>query len=159
MPNGQCQEKGKVETGLKALKTGEYENRVATTMAREEQLSTTVFHTVTWYQPNQVAPLEKLQVPDFFSGSRKSKTPELYVKYRDYMVGLYRECPRKYLTFTTIRRCLAGDVNGLMKIYRFLERYGLINYNNNPLYSETLHGLPEHSHEVFSRVNGQLDYN
>ena len=40
--------------------------------------------------------------------------------------------PQIYLSFTTVRRHLSGDVSALMRIHRFLELHGLINFNVDP---------------------------
>ena len=37
--------------------------------------------------------------------------------------------PTVYLSATTCRRHLSGDVNGIMRIHAFLEKWGLINYS------------------------------
>ena len=40
--------------------------------------------------------------------------------------------PRSYLTATTCRRNLAGDVCAILRIHSFLEHWGLINFNVDP---------------------------
>ena len=65
------------------------------------------------------------------------------------MVGLYQQCPRKYMSFTVVRRNLAGDVNGLIKIYKQLQKWGLINYSCNPIYN--------HKSQYDSNSNSQLE--
>jgi SWI/SNF related-matrix-associated actin-dependent regulator of chromatin subfamily C len=44
------------------------------------------------------------------------------------MIHLYRLNPSVYLSATTCRRHLSGDVNGIMRVQAFLEKWGLINY-------------------------------
>jgi hypothetical protein len=45
------------------------------------------------------------------------------------MLHLYRLNPTVYLSATTCRRHLSGDVNGIMRVHAFLEKHGLINYS------------------------------
>ena len=45
------------------------------------------------------------------------------------MIHLYRMNPSVYLSATTCRRHLSGDVNGIMRVHAFLEKQGLINYS------------------------------
>ena len=45
------------------------------------------------------------------------------------MIHLYRMNPTVYLSATTCRRHLSGDVNGIMRVHAFLEKWGLINYS------------------------------
>jgi hypothetical protein len=67
-------------------------------------------------------------LPEFFSGKNRSKTPQIYKDYRDFMINTYRLNPSEYLTVTACRRNLAGDVGAIMRVHAFLEQWGLINY-------------------------------
>lgn len=67
-------------------------------------------------------------MPEFFSGRNRSKTPQVYKDYRDFMVNAYRLNPHEYLTVTACRRNLAGDVCAIVRVHSFLEQWGLINY-------------------------------
>lgn len=80
-----------------------------------------------WFSLDSVHPLETQALPEFFSGNQRSKTPELYRKYRHFMVLTYRLNPYEYLTVSACRRVLAGDVCALMRIHAFLDYWGLIN--------------------------------
>ena len=48
------------------------------------------------------------------------------------MIDLYQTDPQIYLSFTTVRRHLSGDVSALMRIHRFLDLHGLINFKLDP---------------------------
>lgn len=93
-----------------------------------------------WFDMNTVHAIEKKLFPDFFppktasEESSKSvyKTPEVYKNMRDFMINSYRINPIEYLTITAIRRNLAGDVASIIRIHRFLEKWGLINYQIDP---------------------------
>ncbi|KAK9884258.1 hypothetical protein WA026_005207 [Henosepilachna vigintioctopunctata] len=82
----------------------------------------------TWFDYDSVNELEKRSLPEFFNSCNKSKTPEVYVAYRNFMIDTYRLNPMEYLTSTACRRTLAGDVCAIMRIHAFLEQWGLINY-------------------------------
>ncbi|PWN27763.1 hypothetical protein BDZ90DRAFT_232157 [Jaminaea rosea] len=86
----------------------------------------------TWFSFNAISPLERRSLPEFFNGRNRSKTPEIYKDYRDFMVNTYRLNPSEYLTFTACRRNLAGDVCSIMRVHGFLEQWGLINYQIDP---------------------------
>lgn len=62
------------------------------------------------------------------SDKNKSKTPEIYLAYRNFMIDTYRLNPTEYMTSTAARRNLAGDVCAIMRVHAFLEQWGLINY-------------------------------
>lgn len=86
----------------------------------------------TWFSFNTISPLERRSLPEFFNGRNRSKTPEIYKEYRDFMINTYRLNPSEYLTCTACRRNLAGDVCSIMRVHGFLEQWGLINYQIDP---------------------------
>lgn len=81
-----------------------------------------------WFDMKKVHAIEKESLPEFFTNANPSKTPALYVKYRNFLVNAYRLNPNDYLTVTAARRSLVGDVGAVMRLHRFLSRWGLINY-------------------------------
>ncbi|CAD5122760.1 DgyrCDS11168 [Dimorphilus gyrociliatus] len=81
-----------------------------------------------WFDYSSIHSIERRGLPEFFNGKNKSKTPEIYVAYRNFMIDTYRLNPREYLTFTACRRNLAGDVCCIMRVHAFLEQWGLVNY-------------------------------
>lgn len=86
-----------------------------------------------WFNPdtfeNEIQEIEETSLPEFFNGRYPSKTPQVYKEYRNFMVHLYRMNPTVYLSATTCRRHLSGDVNGIIRVHAFLEKWGLINYS------------------------------
>lgn len=54
-----------------------------------------------WFSLDDVHQLEKDSLPEFFSGKYPSKSPQVYVEYRNFMVQLYRQNPIAYLTATS----------------------------------------------------------
>lgn len=81
-----------------------------------------------WFDYNSIHAIEKRALPEFFNGKNKSKTPEIYLAYRNFMIDTYRLNPTEYITSTASRRNLAGDVCAIMRVHAFLEQWGLINY-------------------------------
>ena len=81
-----------------------------------------------WFQFATINPVERRSLPEFFSNRNRSKTPQIYKDYRDFMINTYRLNPTEYLTVTACRRNLAGDVCAIMRVHAFLEQWGLINY-------------------------------
>uniref|UniRef100_A0A8B9V1P9 SWI/SNF related, matrix associated, actin dependent regulator of chromatin subfamily c member 2 n=1 Tax=Anas zonorhyncha TaxID=75864 RepID=A0A8B9V1P9_9AVES len=68
-----------------------------------------------WFDYNSVHAIERRALPEFFNGKNKSKTPEIYLAYRNFMIDTYRLNPQEYLTSTACRRNLAGDVCAIMR--------------------------------------------
>nr|NVI75805.1 moira [Cucujiformia] len=95
---------------------------------------------------NSIHEIEKRALPEFFNGRNKSKTPEIYLAYRNFMMDTYRLNPTEYITSTACRRNLAGDVCAIMRVHAFLEQWGLINYQVDTDSRPTPMGPPPTSH-------------
>lgn len=85
-----------------------------------------------WFKMKKIHRIEKESLPEFFSARHSSKSPKIYISYRNFMINAYRLNPNEYLTLTSCRRNLVGDVGTLMRVHRFLNKWGLINYQVNP---------------------------
>ena len=85
-----------------------------------------------WFDVNAIHEIEMQELPEFFCGKYPSKTPQVYREYRNFMIKLYRENPVAYLSATTCRRHLAGDVCAIIRVHAFLEHWGLINFTVDP---------------------------
>lgn len=85
-----------------------------------------------WFRLDAIHDVEKRSLPEFFSNRFASKTPSVYKTYRDFMIDTWRQSPKTYLTATSIRRHLAGDVCAVLRVHAFLEHWGLINFGVQP---------------------------
>jgi len=99
-----------------------------------------------WFDYNAIHSIEKRHLPEFFNGKNRSKSPEIYLSYRNFMIDTYRLNPTEYLTSTACRRNLAGDVCCIMRTHAFLEQWGLINYQVDMEARPTAMGPPPTSH-------------
>ena len=81
-----------------------------------------------WFSISTINDIEKTQLPEFFNSKNKSKSPQIYMQYRNFMVNTYRLNPHEYLTVTACRRNLCGDVCAIIRVHQVLEQWGLINY-------------------------------
>ncbi|XP_026089507.1 histone H2A deubiquitinase MYSM1 [Carassius auratus] len=79
---------------------------------------------------NTITDEEKHAIPEFFEG-RLSKTPERYLKIRNYILDQWGRSRPKYLNKTSVRPGLknCGDVNCIGRIHTYLELIGAINFN------------------------------
>ena len=104
-----------------------------------------------WFDYNSIHAIEKRALPEFFNGRNKSKTPEIFMAYRNFMIDTYRLNPTEYITSTSCRRNLAGDVCSITRVHAFLEQWGLINYQVDVDCRSSSIGPPSTSHfHVFS---------
>merc|ERR1719273_2756074 len=99
-----------------------------------------------WFDYNSIHAIEKRHLPEYFNAKNRSKTPEIYLSYRNFMIDTYRLNPTEYLTSTACRRNLAGDVCAIMRVHAFLEQWGLINYQVEMDSRPTAMGPPPTSH-------------
>lgn len=99
-----------------------------------------------WFDYTSIHAVERRALPEFFNGKNVSKTPEVYIAYRNFMIDTYRLNPTEYLTVTACRRNLAGDVCAIMRVHAFLEQWGLVNYQVDSDSRPTPMGPPSTSH-------------
>ncbi|XP_069837419.1 deubiquitinase MYSM1 isoform X2 [Dendropsophus ebraccatus] len=72
---------------------------------------------------------EKQAISEFFEG-RQAKTPERYLRIRNYILDQWKNCRPNYLNKTSVRPGLknCGDVNCIGRIHTYLELIGAINF-------------------------------
>ena len=99
-----------------------------------------------WFDYNAIHSIEKRAMPEFFNGGNESKSPEVFISYRNFMIDTYRLNPIEYLSATACRRNLAGDVCSILRCHAFLEQWGLINYQVDNDARPTPIGPPPTSH-------------
>lgn len=77
-----------------------------------------------WFSLDSISAIEETAFGEYVSSPSGRA---LYKEYRNYMVNAYRSKPDAYLSLTTCRRNVFGDLAILIKIHSFLEQWGLIN--------------------------------
>ncbi|XBW36826.1 hypothetical protein QEN19_002405 [Hanseniaspora menglaensis] len=86
-----------------------------------------------WFDLDTIHQIEKEYFSDFFNENDYSyKNSRSYKDSRDFMVNTYRLHPLEYLTVTAVRRNLNMDIQSIIKIHQFLEKWGIINYQIDP---------------------------
>ncbi|EJS43209.1 swi3p [Saccharomyces arboricola H-6] len=81
-----------------------------------------------WFNLEKIHSIEIQSLPEFFTNRIPSKTPEVYMRYRNFMINSYRLNPNEYFSVTTARRNVSGDAAALFRLHKFLTKWGLINY-------------------------------
>ena len=80
-----------------------------------------------WFDPLTIHQVEVDSLPEYFNEMYPSKTPTVYMTYRNFIIKLYRDKPTCYLTATQCRRVLTGDACSIIRLHAFLEHWGIIN--------------------------------
>ncbi|KAM3319555.1 SWI/SNF complex subunit SWI3A isoform X1 [Capsicum chacoense] len=96
-----------------------------------------------WFSWQSIHEVERLSLREFFDGSSITRTPRIYKEYRDFIITSYREDPTRMLSFTEIRKALVGDVTVLHKVFTFLEKWGLINFDPSNAAAAAVGGVAE----------------
>eukprot|EP00357_Protocruzia_adherens_P016075 CAMPEP_0115047424 /NCGR_PEP_ID=MMETSP0216-20121206/49292_1 /TAXON_ID=223996 /ORGANISM="Protocruzia adherens, Strain Boccale" /LENGTH=732 /DNA_ID=CAMNT_0002430605 /DNA_START=30 /DNA_END=2228 /DNA_ORIENTATION=- len=111
-----------------------------------------------WFSIDSIHEIERESLPEFFCKQYPSKTPEIYKEYRNFMISLYRENPKQYLSATTCRRTLAGDVCAILRVHSLLEHWGLINFNVDPA-SRPIPAIPRNNtyNQIFVNAADSFD--
>ena len=94
--------------------------------------------------PAEITQEERSVHPDFF-GNKSSKTPERYLKIRNYILDSWKKFRPNFLNKTSVRSGLknCGDVNCIGRIHAYLECIGAINF-----------GCEQASYNMPKTVNG-----
>lgn len=81
-----------------------------------------------WFRQDLIADEERNSNVEFFNGTSAIKTPERYMSWRNAMIEKYRADPKQKLTRIDCRKFIRGDVCAMDRVWRFLDSWGLINF-------------------------------
>ena len=116
-------------------------NQIISKVKELEQIK--IPESANWFKMEEIHEIEKKSLPEFFNGKYPSKNPEIYKKYRNFIINLYRQSPTIYLTGTACRRHLSGDVCAILRLHKFLEKWGLINFKLDPKFKPNNNFVPK----------------
>jgi hypothetical protein len=80
-----------------------------------------------WYDKDAASDIERTLLPEWFNNSADHRTESSYVEAREKIIDEARQSSNKYLTWTAVRRCVAGDAGSIMRLHEFLVCWGFIN--------------------------------
>ena len=80
-----------------------------------------------WYDPEKVSDLEKRLLPEWFNESASHRTEATYIQTREKLISVARVNPDKFLTATSVRRCVVGDAGSLLRLHELLTHWRIIN--------------------------------
>lgn len=116
---------------LKKLHSEPLSKKTQQTQKFRRQIIKSIPYYSKWFNFQKIHHIEKESLPEYFM-EKPSKTPDTYIKARNFIIMLYWNSPKIYLTATACRRCINGDVSAILRIHAFLERWGIINNSYNP---------------------------
>lgn len=104
-----------------------------------------------WFDALSVHQVEVDALPEYFNQKYPSKTPSVYMTYRNFIIKLYRDKPTSYLTATQCRRVLTGDACSIIRVHAFLEHWGIINLFAEKPYSTPSYDFAWPGHMSYGR--------
>lgn len=82
-----------------------------------------------WLHEFNISTKEQSALPEFFDPNNIYKNQYIYQELRNFIIKAYWLKPERRLLFTSIRRSVQGDVGCLLRLFKFLEKEGVINKN------------------------------
>lgn len=97
-----------------------------------ESISHVVPNHAGWFSWTKIHPLEEKTLPSFFSGKSESRTPEIYMEIRNWIMKKFHANPSTNIEFKDLSEIPAGELDARQEVMEFLEYWGLINYHPFP---------------------------
>ncbi|KAF5951640.1 hypothetical protein HYC85_009584 [Camellia sinensis] len=85
-----------------------------------------------WFSWTKVHPLEERTLPSFFNGKSKSRTPEIYMEIRNWIMRKFHENPNTQIELKVLSELSVGELDARQEVMEFLDHWGLINYHPFP---------------------------
>ncbi|CAO3607507.1 unnamed protein product [Cunninghamella echinulata] len=130
--NNDSKSNKKMKKGIDEEKIRKYKETYAKRYLVDQPFEIIIPSYAAWFEFNKIHKVERYSLPEFFNDCNKTKTPQTYLDIRNFMVNTYRSNPLEYLTVTSCRRNIPGDVCATIRVHAFLEKWGLINYQIDP---------------------------
>lgn len=123
-------ESNQVKEDLEALEA-EIEAEIESIRSRDRNVHIVPTH-AGWFSWTKVHPLEKRTMPSFFNEKLQSKTPEIYMEIRNWIMKKYHTDPNIQIELNDLSELSTGDLDVKQEVMEFLDYWGLINYHPFP---------------------------
>ncbi|KAL3382954.1 hypothetical protein AABB24_002446 [Solanum stoloniferum] len=129
-------ESNQVKEDLEALEA-EIEAEIESIRSRDRNVHVVPTH-AGWFSWTEVHPLEKQTMPSFFNEKLQSRTPEIYMEIRNWIMKKYHTDPNIQIELNDLSELSAGDLDVKKEVMEFLDYWGLINYHPFPQTSSVI---------------------
>ncbi|KAH6789346.1 hypothetical protein C2S51_004352 [Perilla frutescens var. frutescens] len=85
-----------------------------------------------WFSWTKIHPLEERMLPLFFNGKSGSRTPEMYMEIRNWMMKKFHLNPNAQIELKHLSELAVGELDARQEVMEFLDYWGLINYHPFP---------------------------
>ncbi|KAG8368251.1 hypothetical protein BUALT_Bualt15G0025900 [Buddleja alternifolia] len=85
-----------------------------------------------WFSWTKIHPLEEKMLHSFFNGKSESRTPEIYMEIRNWIMRKFHLNPNSQIELKHLSELTVGEMDGRQEVMEFLDYWGLINYHPDP---------------------------
>ncbi|KAL0384103.1 UNVERIFIED_CONTAM: SWI/SNF complex subunit SWI3D [Sesamum radiatum] len=85
-----------------------------------------------WFSWTKIHPLEERMLPSFFNGKSESRTPEIYMEIRNWIMKKFHLNPNAQIELKHLSELTVGELDARQEVMEFLDYWGLINYHPFP---------------------------
>ncbi|XP_073119502.1 SWI/SNF complex subunit SWI3D [Henckelia pumila] len=85
-----------------------------------------------WFSWNKIHTLEERMMPSFFNGKLESRTTEIYMEIRNWIMRKFHFNPNSQIELEQLSELTVGDSDARQEVMEFLDYWGLINYHPFP---------------------------
>ncbi|KAK6136774.1 hypothetical protein DH2020_029487 [Rehmannia glutinosa] len=90
-----------------------------------------------WFSWTKIHPLEEKMLPSFFNGKSESRTPEIYMEIRNWIMKKFHLNPNEQIELKHLSELTVGKFDARQEVMEFLDYWGLINYHPFPHHEPT----------------------
>ncbi|XP_062093123.1 SWI/SNF complex subunit SWI3D [Humulus lupulus] len=85
-----------------------------------------------WFSWKSVHPIEERTLPSFFNGKSESRTPDVYLEIRNWIMKKFHANPNTQIELKDLSELEVGDLDARQEVMEFLDHWGLINFHPFP---------------------------
>ncbi|KAL6526114.1 hypothetical protein OROHE_015638 [Orobanche hederae] len=85
-----------------------------------------------WFSWMKIHPLEERMLPSFFNGKSESRSSEIYIEIRNWIVKKFHLNPNEQIELNHLSELTVGNLDARQEVMEFLDYWGLINYHPFP---------------------------
>ncbi|KAG2703460.1 hypothetical protein I3760_06G138400 [Carya illinoinensis] len=85
-----------------------------------------------WFSWTKVHSIEELTLPSFFNGKSETRTPDMYIEIRNWIMKKFHFNPNTPIELKDLSELEVGDLDARQEVMEFLDHWGLINFHPFP---------------------------
>ncbi|XP_038887838.1 SWI/SNF complex subunit SWI3D [Benincasa hispida] len=82
-----------------------------------------------WFSWTKVHPIEESTMPTFFSGKAGTRSPNIYIEIRNWIMKKFHANPSTQIESKALSELEIGELDARQEVMEFLDHWGLINFH------------------------------